>query len=624
VTASCDVLAPAMGTDECAIEAATWSLSLISKTLIRTITEGSTIVMKAIETNSAKRLQKAVQGASRGERAGWLLKVQVGNQSISPLLWSISSGCLEAASAIIQDLLTIRADRERYYFGVDELFGHHPDIIKVLIDDGPTVLPTLWKHLVWRCHTVGENRMRRVNYYIKHLIIDKDRNPSPTLNWICEYAHPPTMLDELLILTNDILWTKLAAKKFAFRKAWFVFSLTVFMLSQVILPKLENAEDLNIRYAILVGRLISYGFILLRLLLMHVKHCCKSFRQKKYFKICRCIPVPNYLKDAYDFASFLLCFLLILMLALEPMLHCYLTQAPGDPESPTEICAESKSMMFSYSFICMVAVGVQWFLIVDMAVFSTQLSAFMLVIQYVMGELTRFMVALGFVLLMFGSAISVLKHDQEEMQTMLESAVALFAITVKLYQDDYRGIDEPALIVVAFGYQTAVSILLLNLLIAQLQCSYEYIHQDAIGMARLTRSKVITEVTSSISKQQWDKFVDSLEFDKKLEFSEGDVGVSGGIQMLERGNAHPLVTDTILRYGGSCAPSMPWPSDTATDEVHEEDQFDRLEKLLQKTIKRMAQVDSSSRQDSSRQHSGTLQSGSGSQRSSRSGSLGSD
>merc|ERR1719353_2518827 len=103
--------------DEVATEAFRWSLGLISNLLVKTIIQGSTIVMKAIETNSAKRLQKAVQGASRGERAGWLLKVQVGNQSISPLLWSISSGCLEAASAIIQDLLTIRADRERYYFG---------------------------------------------------------------------------------------------------------------------------------------------------------------------------------------------------------------------------------------------------------------------------------------------------------------------------------------------------------------------------------------------------------------------------------------------------------------------------------------------------------------------------
>ena len=48
-----------------------------------------------------------------------MLNIQVGTQSISPLIWSIEIGSLDAAKAIIQDLLTIRADRERYYYGMD-------------------------------------------------------------------------------------------------------------------------------------------------------------------------------------------------------------------------------------------------------------------------------------------------------------------------------------------------------------------------------------------------------------------------------------------------------------------------------------------------------------------------
>merc|ERR1712100_150078 len=153
----------------------------------------------------------------------------------------------------------------------------------------------------------------------------------------------------------------------------------------------------------------------------------------------------------------------------------------------------SEDLMFPYTVICMFAMSIQWFLIADMAVFSMQLSAFMLIVKQVLGELGRFMIALGFLLLTFGSSISVLSHNQEEMQTTFESAVALFAITVKLYQDDYRGVDEPALVLVVFVYQTAVSILLLNLLIAQLQCSFESVNQDAIGYARLQRSIVIID-----------------------------------------------------------------------------------------------------------------------------------
>merc|ERR1719486_185708 len=119
---------------ETSVEAFRWSLGLVSKMLVRTITEGSTIVMKAINQNSQKLLKKAIGCAPRGERAAWMLIVQVGTQSISPLAWSVEAGNLEAASAIIRDLLTFRADRDRYYYGMDDLFKRHADIVKILFD----------------------------------------------------------------------------------------------------------------------------------------------------------------------------------------------------------------------------------------------------------------------------------------------------------------------------------------------------------------------------------------------------------------------------------------------------------------------------------------------------------
>ena len=42
------------------VEAFHWSLGLISKMLVRTTQEGSTIVIKAIDSSSAKALQKAL------------------------------------------------------------------------------------------------------------------------------------------------------------------------------------------------------------------------------------------------------------------------------------------------------------------------------------------------------------------------------------------------------------------------------------------------------------------------------------------------------------------------------------------------------------------------------------
>jgi len=266
-------------------------------------------------------------------------------------------------------------------------------------------------------------------------------------------------------------------------------------------------------------------------------------------------------------------------------------EQPGDPPFPTEYCLYAEHVMGRYSVLAMCAMFIQFFLIADMAVFSNELSAFMVVVKHVLAEITRFMLAFTFLILTFGSAISVLEHDQEEMQTIPQAAIALFAITVKLYQDDYRGVDEPAVVVTVFIYQTAVTIGLLNLLIAQLQCSYEFVYADAIGFARLARSLVTSEAIEQTPASQWNKFVESCKFDERLEFAEGDIGINGGIQVMEPARLHPIVEDTIQRFGGSTSPDQPWPETQA--DLEGENKFDRLERLLQKIIKRMVIADAS-------------------------------
>ena len=44
----------------------------------------------------------------------------------------------------IEDLLTIRADREMYYYGVDHLFKNHPDIVHTLAAEDYVVLCVLY------------------------------------------------------------------------------------------------------------------------------------------------------------------------------------------------------------------------------------------------------------------------------------------------------------------------------------------------------------------------------------------------------------------------------------------------------------------------------------------------
>merc|ERR1719188_866883 len=198
--------------DDVAEEAFRWSLSLISRILTRVINEGSTIVMKAINTNSAKQLKKAVACAPRGKRTLWMLNVQVGTQSISPLLWAIETGSLEAAKAIIIDLLTIRADRERYYYGMDTMFERHEDLVKRLCLDAPALLPTLLDGLIWRSR-VTENGQRRVNYYIKHFLVDSDGGFSKATEVMTDNKDPKIVCHPVVSVT-DMVWNRVAFQTF--------------------------------------------------------------------------------------------------------------------------------------------------------------------------------------------------------------------------------------------------------------------------------------------------------------------------------------------------------------------------------------------------------------------------
>jgi len=129
-----------------------------------------------------------------------------------------------------------------------------------------------------------------------------------------------------------------------------------------------------------------------------------------------------------------------------------------------------------------------------------------------------------------------------------------------------------------------ISIFLVNLLVAQLNQSYRDIFEDMQGFARLNRASVTSDIIDQMSRKKWNKFLSHLRFEDPLEFNEGDVGMAGGIQVLEPANANMVTEDIIKRYGGPTAPSTPWPQEP--DEQNDESKFARLEKLIIRATKK--------------------------------------
>merc|ERR1719321_2591198 len=265
--------------------------------MTRTITEGSTIVMKAININSPKAVKSAISCAARGERATWMLLITVGTRDISPFLWSVQSGAIDAGLAMLQDLLTIRADRDKYYYEFDYLFRRHPDVLNVCLQDAPALVVPLMDGLIWRSR-LTDNGYRRVNYYLKYLLIDPEGNFAKNMEWVVKSNDPRLMVHPMLVLLGDIVWSRVAMRSFIQRKSWFVFTLFVFVLSQSIIKgALEaNPENAGLRYAIFAFRLFIYIFSMGMMIFGHFSKIIGAFRRGDVIRFGKCA-VPMYLTN---------------------------------------------------------------------------------------------------------------------------------------------------------------------------------------------------------------------------------------------------------------------------------------------------------------------------------------
>merc|ERR1712100_859451 len=149
--------------------------------------------------------------------------------------------------------------------------------------------------------------------------------------------------------------------------------------------------------------------------------------------------------------------------------------------------------------------------------------------------------AMASILIMLSSALSCLEQDDEAFQTIPTAAMALWEMMLGMFSTDhYKTLhSEPIVLIGVYGHLVVSLIFLINLLIAQLCCSYDAIYADMVGFARLKRSRIIVETMPTVSAKRWAIFKEGLGFESRIEFNEGDIGVAGGIQVLEAANANP-------------------------------------------------------------------------------------
>eukprot|EP00927_Polykrikos_kofoidii_P002426 TRINITY_DN1096_c0_g1_i13.p1 TRINITY_DN1096_c0_g1~~TRINITY_DN1096_c0_g1_i13.p1 ORF type:complete len:1086 (+),score=186.39 TRINITY_DN1096_c0_g1_i13:79-3336(+) len=569
--------------DEMAIEGFKWSIGLMAKSTMRTLIEGSTIVMKAINVNTKKSMRKAISNAPRGERFSWMLLIQVGSQNISPLAWAIESGALHAASAMIGDLVTFRADRDKYYYGANDLFTRHPQIVQTLLRDAPTLVPELLDGLVWRSRQTS-NGMRRVNFYLKHLLVDPEGAFAKTLERVVRVKDPKLVCNPVLATLSDIVWSRVACRAFMARKLWFVVTLLVFILSQSILGWLEETK--GTRIAVFAFRCFIYVFSLGSMLVGHLSKIWKGYRSGDIMKLGGKVSIPAYLENWQESAQLVLAFILIIMLATEPIIYCLVSD---EAELFSDTCAASNDVKKPNSIASMMAMFAYFLLLIDLAVFNNRVAAYVLTCGRMVSELALFIFSLVVAVLTFACGLSCVAYDVDEFAGPHKGSLALWELCMRTFSSaDYENNlrDEIIALLGIFVFLIVTSCFLLNLFIAQLTCAYSSVYADMVGYARIKRIRIIVETMPGVSPARWQRFVTGMAFDTKIEFNEGDIGVNNGVATWEPAKEHPTTVDIIKRFGGSTSVEVQWPEEEGTGD-DDGDKFERIELIIKRAMERL-------------------------------------
>jgi len=390
-----------------------------------------------------------------------------------------------------------------------------------------------------------------------------------------------------MALLSDIVWKNVTSSRFLVSKMWLIVTLCIFVSSQAFLEHLHDGEggraanDIVERVTIFGCRVFIYLVSMTQMIFTHTFKLMNNFFEKDFVTVYGFPFVPRQFLEWQELASFVLGVTLVGMLCTEPIIHCLNTGIENNTLF-IEVCGASRNITFLYTLLGMAAMFLYYSLLFNLVVFSNRISAYALVCGGMFSELGLFLFAFFAAILTFSSCVSVLRHEFEfdSFTNIPHSIVALVEITLGMYTSEKHESlkTEPLVFIVLGVFMICVIVFLVNLLVAQLTCAYDGIFVDMLGSARLTRIRVIVEFMPKVPASTWAKFVRCLQLEKPLEFNQGDVGLPGGIQVLEAANLNPTTVEQIRRFGGSTSVTNQWPEE---DNLDEDDRFDRMEKLIQ-------------------------------------------
>eukprot|EP00919_Chromeraceae_sp_WS-2016_P004889 GHVR01011577.1.p1 GENE.GHVR01011577.1~~GHVR01011577.1.p1 ORF type:complete len:497 (+),score=60.24 GHVR01011577.1:365-1855(+) len=449
---------------------------------------------------------------------------------------------------LIEDLLTIRADRTGYYYGRPSLFKYHPDLIKVLKNESPELLKVVFDGCVWESTTV-QNGKRRTNYYIAELWGDPSSRmgafvwQSP-LAELVKFGDPDIMSHPTIEFLINLKWKHYGRTTFMIEQTVNMLVLLFFTLGFAAFGEPEKGSDIIssiITFRIIACALTALQFCYILFGAMFIL----LFREPT--QVTKNIVLPYQLLNKWK-----------IMRVIYAV--CTLVAYAGDPTFAYEW------LPHAVSFLAIASVLV-WLLLLEVVVALPALAAFFHAVMRMLGDVLKFFAILLLVLCAFGSALTIVAHKSEDFISFGRSVYVLLCFVLQIREPNV--IDDqtfPVTGIIAFILFTACAIiLLLNLLIAQITTAYEYVHLKVKGYALIDKAKFCLEGEAGTSIKKRIDIFKQLGLDYPLDFDVNEVGPSGGVQVLEPSYKRMLEgtiygrNERPLRFSGPIGDKLPWP-----------------------------------------------------------------
>lgn len=241
-----------------------------SRGLSDVIAAGSHPIVRALIQGGDEEMRQALAESPRNIRVDNACQITLGGQFKSPLYWCIDTGKMGSAVVLLHDILAIRVDRERYYYGRKKLWETHPDLIPRLVTQAPHLLPVLLDGLVW-CSEQATSGVRRVIFYLEELWGDPSYESSGAHTYTTPLACLLLNADEeistklfqhpVLSFLVETKWNMYASRRFKYKSLVYSFQLLFFIVGYILSPSiLDHPAALTCRVIAWLLALLTTGF----------------------------------------------------------------------------------------------------------------------------------------------------------------------------------------------------------------------------------------------------------------------------------------------------------------------------------------------------------------------------